>query len=107
MEDLTAEAGDVDYKQEGGDWGALGGAHRHRGKHSGGLLIKELAGYARQERPGPGHKIRVDPFGSKHTAEGGGVDVVAAPFYVKKKCGDLTSSHLEGLYLVGEGGYPI
>jgi len=37
--DLAMKAGEVNDEQERGDWGALGRAHRDRGKHSGGTLI--------------------------------------------------------------------
>jgi len=98
------KAGNVDNKQKRGDWGALGRAHRNRGEYFGRTLVYKPARPARQERLGPGHKVRVNPFGSKHAAEGKGADIVEAPFYVKKECGDLPPSHLEGLHLVGEGG---
>jgi len=45
-------------------------------------LVQELACSARQERLGPGHKIRVEHFSFEHAAERGGVDIVEAPFYV-------------------------
>jgi len=82
----------------------MGGAHRNRDEHSERPLILEPAGPVRKKGPGPRHKIRVDPFGSKNAAEGGGVYVVEAPFYVKKERGDLSTSHLEGPHHVGEGG---
>jgi len=95
------ETGNVDDKQKQGDWAALGRAHRDRGEHLGRSLVLEPAGSARKERPGPRHKVRADPLGSKHAAEGGGVDIVETPFNVKKECGDLPPSHLEGLHLMG------
>jgi len=101
------EAGNVNDKQKRGDWGALGRAHRDWGEHLGRSLVQEAAGSARQERPGPRHKVRVDPFGSKHAAEGGGADIVETPFNVQKECGDLLPSHLKGLHLMGEGGNSI
>jgi len=102
--DLAVEAVNINNKQQWTDWGPLGGAHRNWGEHSGGPLIQEPAGPARKKGPGPRHRIRVDPFGSKNAAEGGGVYVVEAPFYVKKERVDLSTSHLEGLHHVGEGG---
>jgi len=104
MGDLTGETGNVDNKQQRRDWGPLGGAHRNWGEHPGASLVEELARPAGEKRPGPRHEIRVDPFGSKNAAEGGGVHVVETPFYVQEERGDLPSSHLEGLYLVGKGG---
>jgi len=67
-------------------------------------LVQEPARSAGKKGPGPSHKIRIDPFGSQNAAEGGGPNIVEAPLYVKKEHGDLSSSHLEGLHLVGEGG---
>jgi len=103
MGDLRMEARNVYDKQEWRDRGPLGGPHRYRGKHCGGPLVEETARSAGKERFGPGHEIRVNPFGSEHAAEGCGVDVVKAPFHVEEESGDLPSSHLEGLHLVGEG----
>ena len=105
--DLGVETGDVDHEPERGDRGALGGANQHRGEHPGGPLVPEPARPARQERPGPRHKIRVNPFGSEHAAEGGGVEVVEAPFYVQKESGNLPLSDLEGPHLMSEGGYCV
>ena len=102
--DLAVKAGIINNKQQRRDRGPLGGAHRDWGKHFGEPLVKEPARPARKKRLGPGHKIRADPHVSNHAAEREGVDILAATFYVKKQCGDLPSSHLEGLYLVGEGG---
>jgi len=102
--DLGVKAGNINNKQQRRDWGALGHAHRNRGEHFRGSLVQEPARPARQERLDLRYKVRVDPFGSKHAAEGGGVDIVEAPLYVQKECGDFPPSHLEGLHLVGEGG---
>ena len=102
--DLAVEAGNVNNKQQWRDWGRLGGPHRNRGEHSGGPLVLDPARPARKKGPGARHKIRVDPFGSKNAAEGGGVNISEAPLYVKKERGDLSTSHLQGLHLVGEGG---
>ena len=52
------------------------------GEHLGGSLVQELARSASQERLGPRHKVRFDPSGAKHAAEGGGVYVVEAPLYI-------------------------
>jgi len=98
------EARNVNNKQERRDGRPLGGAYRDWGEHLGGPLVEEPAGPAGKERVGPRHKVRADPFGPKHAAECGGVDVVESHLYVKKERGDLSSSHAEGLYLVSECG---
>jgi len=76
------EEGNINNKQEWRNRGPLGRAYRNWGEHLEGPLVKKAACPARQERLGPGHKIRVDPFGLKHAAEGGGVDVVETPLDV-------------------------
>jgi len=85
----------------------LRSADRDTGEHLWGALVAEPARPAGKEGPGPGHKIRIDPFGSKYAAEGCGVDIVEAPFYIEKERGDLPLSNLEGLYFVGEGGHRV
>jgi len=90
------ETGDVDHEQQRGGRGTLGGANRQRSEHPGGSLVPEPARPARQKGPGPRHQVRVDLFGSKHAAEGGGADIVKAPFYVQEESGDLPLSFQGG-----------
>ena len=85
----------------------MGSADRDRGEYLWGALVPQPARPAGEERPGPGHKIRIGPFGSQYAAEGCGVDIVEAPLYVEKERGDLPLSHLEGPHFVGDGGYRV
>jgi len=68
------KSGNINNQEERGDWRALRGAQRYRGESLGGTLEEEAAGPACEKGAGPGNQIGVDPFGTKHTAEGGGVD---------------------------------
>jgi len=58
------KARNINDKQQGGDRGTLGGAHRDLREIFGRTLEEEAAGPAREEGAGLGHKVRVDPFGT-------------------------------------------
>ena len=73
------KTGHVYDEKQRGDRGALGGADRDRGRNLGGALVEEAARSIGQEGSCPRYQVRVDPFGLKHAAEGGGVDAIEAP----------------------------
>ena len=51
--DLYVEAGDVNDKKDGGDWGALGSSNGDRGKALVGALEEEAAGPVCKEEQSP------------------------------------------------------
>ena len=98
---------DVDKEEKGGQWGALGGPYRDRGRYVRGSLEDVGTLPPRKEGGDPVDHVRGYVFGEEEGPQLSRIDLVEAGFYVEEEGGYPLEGSLQGSDLVGEGGHRV